>query len=305
MSFIPSTAVVCDAVTSVHRDTVVKYIQDDISAATSVREALQVEDKLEELSSAIQVIMHAQVTLLDSLQQQQEQRIQQEHPIGDHVLNNNLLRPAADLISRFESTRGALQRQLEVIGSRSRNRNVSDSHTSSVNLNPMGIDGIPGTPRDSVSALDQHSYTNPHPNQPQPLEPIPSSPPETLTIPTTSGLSSDMAPPDLGSPPLPHGLQEHEVSILNTVQRQRLVRVLQQDQFKELSATQRAKLAHALINRLASEGQQSEADPLQPSDQGNSNQYVGPTMSTMQPHVMQSPPSQEPFDCQDGGASAP
>lgn len=61
-------AVVCDAVTSVHKETVVKYIQDDISAATSVREALKVEDRLEELASSIQLMMQAQITVLEGLQ---------------------------------------------------------------------------------------------------------------------------------------------------------------------------------------------------------------------------------------------
>ncbi len=74
-------AVVCDAVTSVHQDTVVKYIRDDISAATSVREALKVEDRLEELSGSIQLIMKAQITILQGLQlQQQHGNVQ--HPMS-------------------------------------------------------------------------------------------------------------------------------------------------------------------------------------------------------------------------------
>ena len=60
-------AVVCEAVTSVHRDTVVKFIQDDISAATSAREAMQVEDKLQELNHAMQLMMKAQITVLDTI----------------------------------------------------------------------------------------------------------------------------------------------------------------------------------------------------------------------------------------------
>jgi voltage-gated sodium channel len=64
-------AVVCEAVTSVHRDTVVKYIQDDISAATSVRDALKVEDRLEELAGSVQLMMQAQITVLETLQIQQ------------------------------------------------------------------------------------------------------------------------------------------------------------------------------------------------------------------------------------------
>lgn len=66
-------AVVCDAVTSVHQDTVVKFIRDDISAATSVREALKVEDRLDELAASIQLMMKAQITILEGLQLQQQQ----------------------------------------------------------------------------------------------------------------------------------------------------------------------------------------------------------------------------------------
>lgn len=66
-------AVVCDAVTSVHQQSVVKYIQDDISAATSVREALKVEDRLEELAGSMQLMMQAQITVLEGLQVQKQQ----------------------------------------------------------------------------------------------------------------------------------------------------------------------------------------------------------------------------------------
>jgi hypothetical protein len=62
-------AVVCEAVTSVHRDTVVKYIQEDISAATSAREALKVDDRLDEVSGSIQLLMQTQITLLEALQE--------------------------------------------------------------------------------------------------------------------------------------------------------------------------------------------------------------------------------------------
>jgi voltage-gated sodium channel len=66
-------AVVCEAVTSVHRDTVVKYIQDDISAATSVRDALKTEDRLDKLADSVQLMMQAQITMLETLQMQQVQ----------------------------------------------------------------------------------------------------------------------------------------------------------------------------------------------------------------------------------------
>jgi voltage-gated sodium channel len=74
-------AVVCDAVTSVHQDTVVKYIRDDISAATSAREALKVDDRLDELAGSIQLIMKAQITILEGLQLQQQQ-MNAQNPIS-------------------------------------------------------------------------------------------------------------------------------------------------------------------------------------------------------------------------------
>ena len=224
-----------------------------------MREALQVEDKLEELASAIQVIMHAQVTLLDTLHQQSRQ----DHhgtSTSEQGLNGSLMKPATDLTSKLENTRAALQQQLEVVGSHKRGRSITGSHTSSVPLNALHYDSEAETPRDSVSALDQHSYTKPQQSMlGKPLSPIQSTPPELLTIPSREVSQSEPLPAHLSVPPLPHGLDEHEVSVLNSAQRQRLVRVLQQDQFKELSATQRAKLAHALINRLATEGQEGQS----------------------------------------------
>ena len=49
-------AVVCEAVTSVHRETVVKHIQEDISAVTSIREALKVEERLDEMAGSMQLV---------------------------------------------------------------------------------------------------------------------------------------------------------------------------------------------------------------------------------------------------------
>lgn len=66
-------AVVCEAVTSVHRDTVVKYIEEDISVATSVREVLKVDNKLNGLAGSLHLMMQAQITVLETLQMQQSQ----------------------------------------------------------------------------------------------------------------------------------------------------------------------------------------------------------------------------------------
>jgi hypothetical protein len=62
-------AVVCEAVTSVHRETVVKTIQEDISAVTSIREALKIEERLDEMAGSMQLLMQSQVTLLEALHQ--------------------------------------------------------------------------------------------------------------------------------------------------------------------------------------------------------------------------------------------
>lgn len=61
-------AVVCEAVTSVHRDTVVKYIQEDISAATCAREAIKVDDRLDEVIGSIQLLMQSQIALLEAIE---------------------------------------------------------------------------------------------------------------------------------------------------------------------------------------------------------------------------------------------
>lgn len=61
-------AVVCDAVTSVHKETVVEYMKDEISAATSVREALHVEDRLDELASTLKLLIHAQISVMEGFQ---------------------------------------------------------------------------------------------------------------------------------------------------------------------------------------------------------------------------------------------
>jgi hypothetical protein len=71
-------AVVCEAVTSLHRDTVVKHIQDDISAISSVRDALRVDARLEELAGSVQLMMRAQLTVLETMQKQQVQHSQQQ-----------------------------------------------------------------------------------------------------------------------------------------------------------------------------------------------------------------------------------
>jgi voltage-gated sodium channel len=61
-------AVVSDAVTSVHQATVVKYLQDEMSVATSARDVFKVQDRLDELASSIQLIIQAQIALLEGLE---------------------------------------------------------------------------------------------------------------------------------------------------------------------------------------------------------------------------------------------
>lgn len=92
-------AVVCEAVTSVHRETVVKSLREDISAATSVRDTVQVDDRLDEMSNSVQLLMQSQITLLEAIQSRQE--------------NASLLSPSTARIQhQIEEDKAALRQEM-------------------------------------------------------------------------------------------------------------------------------------------------------------------------------------------------
>jgi hypothetical protein len=134
-------AVVCEAVTSVHRDTVVKYIEEDISVATSVREVLKIDDQLNGLAGSLHMMMQAQITVLETLQMQQSQiqgKAASENP--EHGVLLQLRKEA--LMTELEVTpqrkayvnRGSSQNQ-EPDGSGSRARTLCLSGQASDNAN--------------------------------------------------------------------------------------------------------------------------------------------------------------------------
>ena len=140
-------AVVCEAVTSVHRDTVVKYIEDDISVATSVREVIKIDDKLNGLAGSLHMMMQAQITVLETLQMQQSQI--QGNAVSENPEHGVLLQLRKEaLMNDLEGTaqgkayanRGSSQKQ-ESDGSGSRVRTFG--------LSGQGSDNVDQTPRKS------------------------------------------------------------------------------------------------------------------------------------------------------------
>jgi hypothetical protein len=95
-------AVVCEAVTSVHRDTVVKYIQEDISAATSAREVFKVDERLDEVSVSIQLLMQSQITLLEAMKEK-----------IDAVQHPNATTSTGSIPEQLEQDKAALQHELK------------------------------------------------------------------------------------------------------------------------------------------------------------------------------------------------
>lgn len=93
-------AVVCDAVTSVHRDNVVQYINDDISAVTSVREALKVEGRLGELAGSVHLMMQTQITVLETIQKQQTRHTSVEQANQTHSGEEMLLQKQKEALQQ-------------------------------------------------------------------------------------------------------------------------------------------------------------------------------------------------------------
>jgi hypothetical protein len=140
-------AVVCEAVTSVHRDTVVKIIEDDISVATSVRDALKIDDKLNGLAGSLHMMMQAQITVLETLQMQQSQiqgKAASENP--EHLVLVQLRKEA--LMNDLEGT--SLAKAYANLGSSQNQQSSDGSRVPTVDLSGQAAEKVNRTPNNAT-----------------------------------------------------------------------------------------------------------------------------------------------------------
>jgi hypothetical protein len=171
-------AVVCEAVTSVHRDTVVKYIEEDISVATSVREILSIDDKLNGLSGSLHMMMQAQITVLETLQMQQSQlqgkavlESENNNPEQQQQQHGELLQLRKEaLMNDLEGT--ALEKAYGNLGG-SQNQQYRDSRLQALGLSDQGSDNTNRTANKNATPqrpVNRQTPTNATPLLPGNLE---------------------------------------------------------------------------------------------------------------------------------------